>query len=185
MLRITRSAAVFSAVAAAGLAAAAAPASAGTTTSGHPLGAAAVAKLPKPKYYASGRCVWHGKTGNRWASGYIKTDGKPTKVGQIADIVEWGYAFEWRHNGNHKNSAATAWTAKRQLAGSAWRLSGGPGLTGHNAIEDSKYHKGKLYHIAAIGYPTNGELAVVFWMDFDKTDHQCTIMIRASNLRRL
>lgn len=123
---------------------------------------AVTAAAAGPARYRAEVTCWHG---SRWGKVYIKTDGKPTRLGQLANVVEWGYAIK-RTTGNHKNSSIYTFSAKN-LAG-RWYHSGGPGYVNRNAIEDNRWHKGPMINPKPVGYPRNGELAVAFEFTFDR-----------------
>ncbi|MEU8119718.1 hypothetical protein AB0C21_13535 [Spirillospora sp. NPDC049024] len=163
----------------AGLVAAAPAASASPSGAGAETGKVTVAKVGKPKYIAYTTC----KAKGRWGKGYIKTDGKPTKKHPLVTVVEWGYAIQ-KTKGNHKNSMVRSLLAVHESTGK-WRLSGGPGYTGSNAVEDSKWHKGKLVQWTSIGRGRMGENAIEFWFDFDKgTGGHCDApLIRYTQLK--
>ncbi|WP_067824810.1 hypothetical protein [Actinomadura kijaniata] len=137
------------------------------------------AKVGKAKYIAYTSC----KAKGRWGKGYIKTDGKPTRKRPLVTVVEWGYAIQ-KTKGNHRNSMVRALLAVHE-GGGKWRLSGGPGYTGSNAVEDNKWHKGKRVQWSSIGRGRIGENAIAFWFDFDKgTGGHCDAkFIRASQLK--
>ncbi|MFI6516221.1 hypothetical protein ACIBF1_11735 [Spirillospora sp. NPDC050679] len=142
-------------------------------------GAVAARAAGPARYRAEMACFHRG----RWGKIYIKTDGYPTRLGQVANIVEWGYAIE-RTTGNHRNSSIYTYSAKN-LAG-RWYHSGGPGYVNRNAIEDNRWHKGPMINPKPIGYPRNGTLAVAFEFTFDRNSRTtCGSRFDARALRRI
>ncbi|WP_067491637.1 hypothetical protein [Actinomadura hibisca] len=143
-------------------------------------GDAVAARAAGPaRYRAEMACFYRG----RWGKIYVKTDGNPTRLGQLANVVEWGYAIE-RSSGNHRNSSIYTYSAKN-LAG-RWYRSGGPGYVNRNAIEDNRWHKGPLINPRPIGYPRNGTLAVAFEFTFDRNSRTtCGGQFDARALRRI